>query len=100
MSYAAEYLTAELQPRRSSALAKTWHFVASFAEGMLGGGIPEDALDLVILRRETGAEVMRTPADVGAAEMLLDQVRRDLESQTIEEFFAEWRTPTPESGDE
>ena len=97
MSFAAEHLTAELQPRRSSALAKTWHFVASLAEGILGGGIPEDALDLVIRRRETGAEVMRTPADVGSAEMLLDQVQRDLESQTIEEFFAEWRTPNQEA---
>ena len=92
MSFAAEHLTAELQPRRSSTLAKAWHFVTSFAEGLLGGGIPEDAVDLVILRRETGAEVMRTPADVGPAEFLLDQVQRDLESKTVEEFFAEWRT--------
>ena len=92
MSFAAEHLTAELQPRRGSRLAKAWHFVMSFVEGLLGGGIPEDAVDLVILRRETGAEVMRTPADVGSPEYLLEQVQRDLESKTVEEFFAEWRT--------
>ena len=93
MSVAAEHLIAELQPRRGGALAKTWHFVTSLAEGLLGGGIPEDAVDLVIRRRETGAEVMRTPADVGSPEYLLEQVQRDLESKTVEEFFAEWRAP-------
>ena len=92
MSFAAEHLTAELQPRRASGFAKAWIFVTSLVEGLLGGGIPEDAVDLVILRRETGAEVMRTPADVGSPEYLLEQVNRDLESKTVEEFFAEWRT--------
>jgi hypothetical protein len=54
------------------------------------GDVEVDA-DLVIRRRAGGAEVLRTAADVGDPHALLDTVRRDLETQTVEEFVREWR---------
>lgn len=90
---AARYLAAELVPRRESRLRKAGRFIANLSQGLAGLGMDEltDALDLVVWRRDTGAEVLRTPADVGSPEYLLAQVRDDLATLTITEFFAQWR---------
>lgn len=54
------------------------------------GDIDIDA-DLVVRRRAGGAEVLRTAADIGDPHLLLQTVRRDLETKTVEEFVREWR---------
>lgn len=91
---AAEYLTADLEERRGHPLIKGARFVANLALMAVGGGADDIAtVDLVIRRRDTEREIMRTPADIGDPDFLLQQVRRDLESMTVEEFVAEWRLP-------
>ena len=54
------------------------------------GDVDVDA-DLVMRRRATGAEVLCTAADVGDPHYLLETVRRDLETKTVDEFVREWR---------
>jgi hypothetical protein len=89
MEPASTHLRAELLPRRLRGWAKARHYVAMVAAAALGE-IPATH-DLVVFRRESGAEIMRTPADVGSPEFLLDQVNADLESKTVTEFLSEWR---------
>jgi hypothetical protein len=91
---AAEYLTADLEERTGNRLVKSARFVANLALMAVGAGLDNIAdVDLVVRRKGTGREVMRTPADIGDPEILLHQVRRDLESKTVEEFVAEWKLP-------
>jgi len=92
MDPAANYLRAELLPRKVAG----WSLVAHWAKMILGamiGDTPVNA-DLVVYRRESGAEIMRTPADVGSPEILLAQVEEDLQTKTVIEFLAEWRLDT------
>lgn len=91
MDSAAAHLTAELLPRRHGPLRAAWSWAVALvgvATGFSDGAAP---LDLVVRRRENGAEVMRTAADIGSPELLLAQVEADLLSKTVTEFFAEWR---------
>ena len=55
-----------------------------------GSGVEVDA-DLCIRRRASGVEVLRIAADLGDPHCLLETVRRDLETKTVEEFVREWR---------
>jgi len=89
MDAASNYLTAELLERRIVGWARVRHLALSVA-GAFFGDLPASH-DLVVTRIDNGAEVMRTPADLGSPEFLLDQVRDDLEQKTVEEFFAEWK---------
>ena len=91
---AARYLVAELAPRRESTLRKAGRLLANLSQGLAGLGMDEvtEAVDLVVRRRDTGTEVLRTPADVGSPEYLLAQVREDLATLTITEFFGQWRS--------
>ena len=91
MENAATYLRAELLPSRRK---KGWREAARYGVmviNALAGEFP-GGLDLVVYRRDTGAEIMRTPADVGSPEFLLDQVNADLKSKTVAEFLAEWNS--------
>lgn len=88
-SLASHSLTAELLPRRGDPVVKAWRFVLSVFAALFGETVA--SVDLVVRRRDTGAEVMRTPADVPDPEHLLETVREDLATKTITEFFAEWR---------
>lgn len=91
---AAEHLTADLEDRRGNRIVKSARLLVNLVFMAVGGGHDTVAdLDLVVRRRDSGREVMRTAADVGDPEILLHQVRRDLESKTVEEFVAEWRLP-------
>jgi hypothetical protein len=92
MDIAANHLEASLQPRKGH----RWRAVVGFILDMVGLDTLA-VLDLVVVRKDTRAEVMRTPADVGVPELLLDQVRRDLGSKTVAEFLAEWRLPSADS---
>lgn len=91
---AAGHLTAALEESEASLPRKALRWAGAALEATLGS--PPDApdVDLVVRRIDTGAEVLRTHADVGSPEQLLVQVRADLASMTIAEFVAEWRAPT------
>jgi hypothetical protein len=89
MDVAATHLRAELVPHK----VHGWRVLTHWARVVLAavmGDFPSN-LDLVVYRRDTGAEVMRTYSDIGSPEYLLDQVNDDLASKTVLEFFAEWR---------
>ncbi|MCA5922522.1 hypothetical protein [Curtobacterium oceanosedimentum] len=59
------------------------------------GGAGEDFLpsfDLVVRRRDDGAEVLRTRAgEADQAERLLATVERDLDQKDVTAFVSEWR---------
>ena len=89
MDRASNHLIAELEEpsgtRTRLLLRRAWALVrASW------GAVEIDA-DLVIRRRASGAEILRTAADLGDPHLLLETVRRDLETKTVEEFVREWR---------
>jgi hypothetical protein len=90
MDPASNYLRAELLPSRLSGWNK-WRRYGAMAVQVIAGEIPTN-VDLVVYRRDTGAEIMRTPADVGSPDFLLDQVNADLKAKTVTEFLAEWRS--------
>ncbi|RWZ46206.1 hypothetical protein ELQ90_15660 [Labedella phragmitis] len=91
---AAQILTADLEKRRGGRLLRGVRLLINLV-AMAVGGSPDVVadVDLVVRRRDTGREIMRTPADVGDPEILVHRVRRDLEEKTVEEFVAEWRLP-------
>lgn len=80
---AAEHLRAELRPKRFAGLRL-------LIDTALGGGMIA-VHDLVVTRLDTGAEVVRTSADVADPHHLLGQVELDLETKTTAEFLEEWR---------
>jgi len=96
MDSAANYLRAELLPHKASGWALVVHWVKMILGAMMGD-TPTSA-DLVVYRRESGAEIMRTPADVGSPEILLAQVEEDLRTKTVIEFLAEWRLDVDAEG--
>jgi hypothetical protein len=89
MDPASNHLMAELEEpsgtRTRRLLRRVWALIRA-----AWGDVDIDA-DLVIRRRAGGAEVLRTAADVGDPHFLLETVRRDLETKTVEEFVREWR---------
>lgn len=85
---AADFLTAELAPRRDHVLKRIGRLVLA----AVLSDFPEN-LELVVRRRDTGAVIMRTPADVGSPDYLLAQVEEDMRTKTLPEFLAEWRLP-------
>jgi hypothetical protein len=93
MAVAAEYYEARLVHRA----APLWRRIASFTvrlvAALLGGAEMATDVDLVIVRRGTSIEVHRTHADTGDAELLLNEVRKDLDRLSVEEFKAEWSLP-------
>jgi hypothetical protein len=91
---ASEYLTADLEKRRGNPVVRGFRTLVNVVVAASGGGGDLLAdVDLVVRRRDTGREILRTAADVGEPELLLHTVRRDLETKTVEEFVAEWRLP-------
>ncbi|PPF73213.1 hypothetical protein [Rathayibacter sp. AY1E6] len=80
---AAEHLRAELQLRRFGRLRLT-------IDMALGSGILAP-YDLVVVRLDTGAEIIRVKADLTDPHYLLGQVELDLETKTVAEFLEEWR---------
>ena len=89
MEPASTHLRAELLPRKVHGWAQVRHYAAAVGNALLGDVAVVS--DLVVYRRDSGAEIMRTPADIGSPEFLLDQVNADLESKTVVEFLSEWR---------
>ena len=89
MDTASNHLQAALVERQLQGWAKAKYWGAAVI-GSLYGEAPA-MFDLVVTRTTTGATIMRTPADLGDPQALLDQVNSDLETKTIPEFLAEWR---------
>ena len=89
MEPASTYLRAELTPRKVYGWARVRHYAAAVGNALIGELATMN--DLVVYRRDSGAEVMRTPADLGSPDLLLDLVNADLESKTVTEFLSEWR---------
>ena len=92
MDAAINYLNAELVERRQHGWERAKHLGLTALGAMFTGDLPATH-DLVVYRRDTGAEVIRTPADLGSPEYLLQQVLDDLELKTVTEFLEEWRLP-------
>jgi hypothetical protein len=90
MDRASEHLTAALEEPGGTALRRTLR--RGWAVLRATWGDTDVEADLVVRRRGSGAEVLRTPADVGDPHRLLETVRRDLATKTVEEFAREWRT--------
>jgi hypothetical protein len=80
---AADHLRAELQLRRFGRLRLA-------VDLALGSGILAP-YDLVVVRLDTGAEIIRMKADLTDPHYLLGQVELDLETKTVAEFLEEWR---------
>ncbi|MFP7834581.1 hypothetical protein [Marisediminicola sp. LYQ134] len=89
MEPASNHLVADLEEpsgtRARRMIRRTWALLRA-----VWGDVDVDA-DLVVRRRASGAEVIRTPADVGDPHYLLETVRRDLETKSVDEFVREWR---------
>ncbi len=92
METADQYLTAELQERRFTGTQRILHFAKIVAMGVFGD--QPAMFELVVTRRDSGSEVLRTVADIATPEFLLAQVESDLRTMTVAEFIAEWRLPT------
>jgi hypothetical protein len=90
---AAEVLDARLDRRDESRLVRAGRLVAGLIGGALAsdGGAASGGVDLVVSRRDTGREVLRTEAGtLEEADRLLQAVRRDLDAQSVTEFAREW----------
>ncbi|QYH34550.1 hypothetical protein [Salinibacterium sp. M195] len=90
---AAEHLEALIEKRRDHPVRHAARFAIELVGSLLMGDTTPrgPGADLVVVRRTTGEEVIRTSVDsVEEADQLLRVVRRDLEQKTVEEFADEW----------
>jgi hypothetical protein len=91
---AGEVLQVALEDSRQSSFKRLARTTAALALAAMGGA-GEDFLpsfDLVVRRRDDGAEVLRTRAgDADQAERLLETVERDLNEKDVTTFVSEWR---------
>lgn len=93
---ASTYLRAELDERQGSSAAKGWRRLANVVLALASGDAETSIsnVDLVVRRRESGAEVLRvTAGTLREGDLLLTRVRDDLETKNVAEFLAEWRLP-------
>jgi hypothetical protein len=92
---AEHVLEARLDRARMHAAKRLGLNLAAFAVSIVSGGGGEDVLpgfDLVVVRRDSGAEVLRARAgQFEEADRLLAQTRRELASMSVEQFVREWR---------
>ena len=89
--HADQHLTVDLEPSQVGVPRKVMRWMGAALEAAFGSIPSSPDLDLVVRRIDTGAEVLRTHADIGSPENLLAQVRADLATKTVTEFIAEWR---------
>ncbi|HWR86354.1 MAG TPA: hypothetical protein VN200_10200 [Rhodoglobus sp.] len=91
MDPASTYLDASLERSRATGVQRAIRWIGAIASAGLGDGVDAPDVDLVVRRRDTGAEVIRTHADTGSPADLLASVREELETQTVTEFLESWR---------
>jgi isocitrate lyase len=89
MDRASNHLVAELEEPSGTRIRRLLRCALALVRAAWGD--VEVEVDLVVRRRASGAEVLRTAADLGDPHFLLEIVRRDLETKTVEEFVREWR---------
>lgn len=88
---ADRHLTVDLESTRVGPVRRALRWAGAALEAAFGSIPDAPDLDLVVRRIDTGAEVLRTHADIGSPEALLAQVRTDLATKTVAEFVADWR---------
>jgi hypothetical protein len=91
---AADHLEATLADRRATMRQRVVRTVLSIAAGLLTNDLEAgpSAIDLVVVRRDSGGEVIRISAGTGEqATRLLELARRDLDRLSVAEFVAEWQ---------
>jgi hypothetical protein len=78
--------------RRDGSLPRAVRRAATALAGASFGFLPSPSVgDLVVIRRETGAELMRKPAgDRQEASGALARARADLLTLSVEDFASEW----------
>ncbi len=85
---AGDVLSADLEERRPSLGGRLFGLIDAVLSSDPSGLQP---MDLVVRRLDNGQEVLRTKADLGDPHRLLDTVRDDLATKTVEQFHDEWR---------
>ncbi len=85
---AGDVLSADLEKRKASLGSRLFGLVDAVLSSDPSGLQP---MDLVVRRLDNGQEVLRTKADLGDPQRLLDTVRDDLATKTVEQFHDEWR---------
>ncbi|MDY0945753.1 hypothetical protein SOM11_07100 [Frigoribacterium sp. CFBP9039] len=91
---ASAALDARLDQQRDPARGRTRRLIAGLIGSLLtgDGAAATGGVDLVVTRRDTGREVLRTGAGtLEEADRLLATVRNDLETKSVAEFAREWR---------
>ncbi len=92
---ASDVYAADLEPRPGGRLRHRARvagaFVAELAWGLLPG---PTVFDVVVRRRDDGAEVLRVPSeDPTAPGGMLGAIRDELDAVAPEEFLARWSVP-------
>ncbi len=92
---ASDVYAADLEPRPGGRLRHRARvagaFVAELAWGLLPG---PTVFDVVVRRRDDGAEVLRVPSeDPTAPGRMLGAIRDELDAVAPEEFLARWSVP-------
>jgi|GEM_PF-3331083 len=88
---AAQHLTASLERSTVGGVRRVGRWAVALVEAAFGSVPTAPDVDLVVRRIGSGAEVLRTHANVGDPEELLATVRADLAEKSVTEFVAEWR---------
>jgi hypothetical protein len=85
-------LTVALARRPGRAPVRAVRWLALVGSAATQGLVPSPSLaDLVVTRRDTGAEVLRLPAgDPDAAPLLLQHVQTQLRELSVGEFTESW----------
>ncbi|WP_010205515.1 hypothetical protein [Salinibacterium sp. PAMC 21357] len=94
---AADHLEVRIEKRLGHPVRHAARFAAELVGSVLMGDTSPrgPGADLVVVRRATGVEIIRTPVDsVEEADQLLRVVRRDLDEKSVLEFTAEWHEPS------
>jgi hypothetical protein len=96
LSAAAVYV-ADLEPRPGGRVRHWIRVAGAFAAELVQGLVPAPTVhDVVVRRRDDGAEVLRVPSeDPGAPGQVLGAIRDELGSVDPEEFLGRWSVRTP-----
>ena len=93
---AADRYVASLQPRPGGRVKQVTRFLAAFAGELAGGATGPSLHDVVVARRDDGAEVLRVPAgDPNVPGNALGLVQQDLDRLDPAAFLARWDTEDP-----
>ncbi|MET0812006.1 MAG: hypothetical protein ABWY03_03055 [Microbacterium sp.] len=93
---ASTYLEAAILPRKGSIGTKALRSIAAIAAGLMTNDLESgpSVLDLVVTRRDSGNEVLRVSAGtLQESDRLLARVRQDLDTKSVTDYVADWRTP-------